>query len=644
MKHSAASLLLPILVGVAGLLFSACQSESDGDRTDEIRPAERIPSQKAQAFYAGNPEIFILANPGDLPDDLEWKDGMEQEPFASPEAVRGGTVTSYMLSWPPTLRRIGPESNHGFRGVLYDGNDLALVDRHPVTRAFHASLAEAWAISEDRQTVYFRLDPRARFTDGVPVTADDYLFTFFFRLSEYIRDPWSNNWFSTRYESITRYDDHTIAIRLPEPKAEPLNWASIGPTPEHFYHDLDHDFVEKYQWKFEPTTGPYRVRSGDVRRGRSITLTRLDDWWADEHRFYRNRYNPDRMRYLVIRDVEIALQRFLQGDLDIFSLNEPDFWYDKTPDAREVQRGFISRYTFYNDRPRPNLGLWINSAKPLLDNRDIRVGIHHAANFDRVIRFLFRGDYRRLNTTADGYHEFTHPELRAREFSIEKAREAFGRAGFTEAGGDGILRDANGTRLSFTLSTRDGPWRHILPILREEARKTGLDLRLEVLDGTSIYQKVMEKNHEINFGGYNIGLPYPRYWEFWHSENANVPQTNNITNFSDPEADALIETYRTTDSLREMIRLAHQIEEIIHEAAVYVPGHYAPFYRIGAWRWIRFPEFFDVPLSGSPFSYGLFWVDQEKKAEVEALRRAGESLEPIEKVFDDWKTAGQASD
>jgi len=624
-----------IILSLATLFWSACGQGSSVSESGAA-PGERIRSDKAWAYYEANPDFFIFASPEDLPDDLAWEDGMDQEPFASPEAVRGGTTRSAMLSFPPTLRRVGPESNHGFRGVLYDGNDLALVSRHPVTRQPHAALAREWAISEDRQTVYFRLDPRARFTDGVPVRSDDFLFTFFFRRSEYVRDPWGNNWYSTRYESITHYDELTFAIRLPEPRAEPLEFASIGPTPEHFYHDLDHDFVDRYQWEFEPTTGPYRLE--EVRRGRHITLARLDDWWADDHRFYRHRYNPDRRRFILVRDVEIALQRFLQGEFDFFDLTEPEMWYDKTQNHSSVRDGYIGRYVFYNDRPRPNLGLWINTAQPWLDNRDVREGIHYASNFERVIEFLFRGDYQRLRTTADGYGPLTHPDLIARPFAIDKAREAFARAGFDRPGSDGILRHGNGDRLSFTLTTRDGPWRHILPILREEARRAGLEFRLEVLDGTSVFQKVMEKNHEINFGGYSIGLPYPRYWEFWHSVNAGVPQTNNITNLASDTLDELIDTYDRADSLEHMTELAHRMEAYIHQEAVYVPGYFAPFYRIGAWRWIRFPEHFDVPLSGGPDSYGLYWIDAAEKERIEAARRNNQPLEPYERVFDQWKS------
>ena len=85
---------------------------------------------------------------------------------------------------------------------------------------------------------------------------------------------------------------------------------------EHFYHDLGDDFVEKFQWEFQPTTGPYVIHEDDIKKGRAITLTRNDDWWAKDNKFFRNRYNPDRIRVQVIRDAaKPALRKLSSGKL-----------------------------------------------------------------------------------------------------------------------------------------------------------------------------------------------------------------------------------------------------------------------------------------------------------------------------------------
>jgi len=615
------------LVGTTGCAPPTGDEDSSGTDEDLVTPSE---------YYAANPEFFRFASINDLPDDLTWEDGMDQEVFTSPDAVRGGTLRSFMLQFPPTVRLVGPDSNHSFRNVLLDDNVVSLVDRHPVTGDFFAALAQRWAVGPDKQTVYFELRPEITFSDGEPITADDFLYLFYFMQSEYIQAPWYNNWYSTEYDGITRYDGRTLAIHLSTPKPEPLEFASVRPVPEHFYGVLGPSWVTDHQWKFEPTTGAYTLHGKDISANRSLRMTRVEDWWANDHKFYRNRYNPDSKHFELVRDINIAFERFKKGDFDLFGLTLPEYWGERSQDE-PFERGLIRKAVFYNQVPRASVGLWINTSKPLLDDPKIRQGLHHAMNFDRVIHKHFRGEFARLNTTSDGYGDFTHPEIRAREFSIDKARRLFAEAGFTEQGPDGILRDADGNRLSFTVTLGEGPREDVAQILKEEARKTGLEINILSLEPTSFFKQVVEKQHQIAFLGWNTSLPYPRYWEHFHSENADKPQTNNITNTADPEMDPLIERYRNSTDLDEKRELAHTLEEMVFESAVFVPGYTTPFYRVGFWAWIRFPDHFDVPISEGPGQHGLYWIDLDLKREIMDERRS-DSQRPSEiLVYDEWK-------
>lgn len=618
-----------------GLAVFGCAPGGGGDETEEeAEAADRITPEE---YYEANPGFFRFASVDEIPGDLEWNDGMDQEPFASPDAVRGGTLRSFILNFPPTVRLVGPDSNHSFRNVLLDDNAVGLVSRHPVTGEFFAALAEEWAVLPDKRTVFFRLRPEARFSDGEPVTADDFLYLFYFMRSEHIRAPWYNNWYSEEYDGITKFDDRTIAVHLSTPKPEPLEFAGLRPVPEHFHGTLGPDWVPENQWKFEPTTGPYELKRENIKANRSLRMTRVEDWWADDHKFFRNRFNPEAKHFALVRELSIAFERFKKGDFDLFGLTLPEYWNERTEGVEPFERGLIRKAVFYNRVPRPSIGLWINSAKPLLDDRNVRLGIQHAMNFGRVIERHYRGEFARLNTTSDGYGDFTHPALRAREFSIDKAREYFAAAGFTEQGPDGILRNAEGERLAFTVTVSEGPRAEVVQILREEARKAGLELDILALEPTSSFKQIIEKQHEIAFAGWNTSLPYPRYWEGFHSANANRPQTNNITNTANPGMDRKIERYRDSTNLDEKRTLAHELEEMVYEEAVFVPGYKTPFYRVGFWAWIRFPEHFDVPLSESAGQHGLYWIDRELKEEILAERR-GDSQRPNEVlVYDRWK-------
>ncbi|MFO7550461.1 MAG: extracellular solute-binding protein [Haliea sp.] len=655
MKKTLSTLFLASLV----LLLGGCGNAGDdgagaSDTAGDAAAAAEV-NAEIEAFYAANPDFFGFKTPADLPSDLEWTSNDHLAEIGSPEAKKGGTQYGALQDFPRTLRTVGPDSNGGFRPFLQDDVRMGLAHLHPDTLELYPGLAESWAVDWDNQTVYARLNPAATWSDGEPITADDFLFMFWFYRSPYIMAPWYNNFYSTTYTNITRYDDHTLSISMAERKPDMDERALLlRPIPRHFYREMGDDFSERYQWAFEPTSGAYIVRDQDVRKGRSIALTRHENWWARDMKHWRYRFNPDRIQLSVIRDTPKMFEAFRRGDIDQFGLNLAEYWYEKLPDsAPEVQAGYIHKRQFYNQRPRPNFGLWINTAQPLLDNREIRLGISHATHWELVIEKFFRGDNSRMDTAQHGFGEFSHPSIKAREFNIDKAQAHFAAAGFTRRGEDGILVNEQGQRLAFTLSTGYENLRDVLTILRQEAAKAGLELRLEVLDGTAGWKKVQEKQHDIHFSAFAVFLEmYPRFWEHYHSANAYdqafledgsinpqrqlKTQSNNLETFANFTMDQLIERYRRSSDREEMIALSHQMIELHHDHASFVPGFYQGFFRVGHWRWVRYPEGFSYKHSDGPGELFVHWIDTEMKEETEAARRAGETFEPVIKVYDQW--------
>lgn len=613
--------------------------------TAQIEEAKAYRHPLAEEYYKEFPDFFRTASLDELPQDLEWIDGMEQPELGSPDAKKGGTVNFWLQDYPRTLRFVGPDSATNFRRVFHDEHDPKVVNRHPGTGDYYPGTTTAWAFSEDKKTVYFKLDPDVRYCDGVPVTADDYFFLFYFMRSPWIQAPWYANWYHEKYTHITKYDDHTIAVGLLESKPDPLRFfeEDIYPLPRHAFKDFSESFIGDYGWRFMPSTGPYVIHPEDINKGRSITQTRLDDWWGKDKKFFKFRFNPDKRVFNVIRDEDKALEAFLSGKFDFWRVRVADVWHDKL-DAPPVQRGYIEKAEFYNQTPRPCYSFRINTSKPILDNRDVRVGLQYATDWDLVIREYFRGDFQRMETSSDGYGEFTHPTLKARRFDVKKAEEHFAKAGFTKRGPDGILMNDKGQRLSFTVTTGYSKFRDVLTILQQQARKAGVDYKPEILDATAGWKKAQEKKHEITFTALNRSVElYPRYFDFWHSYNAfkedgsPKPDTNNFTVTAKPEFDALIEKYESSQDLEEIKQIAHKLEEMIHEEGSFIPGWVQPFYRTAYWRWIRFPEEFDYKLSGEYDQYSLYWVDEALKEETKKAIASGKTFEPVTRIFDQHK-------
>jgi microcin C transport system substrate-binding protein len=633
------------------LLLTAC---GDSSEPTSQEPARDI-MPEVTAFYAEHPDFFGFKTAAELPADLVWEDGAQQPDIGSPQAKKGGTQYRRLQDFPRTLRTAGPDSNGSFRPYLLDDVGMTLAKPHPQTGDLYPGLAESWAIDKPNKTVYIKLNPLATYSDGVPITADDYLFMFWFYRTPYISDPWYNSNYSERFTNISRYSDHIISITLPQAKPDIAYFAlSLRPIPRHHYNAMGEDFADRYQWQFEPTPGPYIIKDGDIRKGRSIALTRLDNWWAKDLKFYRHRFNADRVQFNVIRDTAKAFEAFKRGDIDQFGLGLAEYWYEKLSDTNsDVQAGYIKKAVFYNQRPRPPFGLWINTARPLLDNLDLRQGIAHATNWQLVIDQFFRGDSSRLNDSNDGFGEFSHPSLKGRAFDIEQALQYFTAAGFSQRGRDGILMNAGGERLSFTLTTGYASMKDVLTILKQEAAKAGLEYRIEVLDGTAAWKKVQEKKHDISFTAFGRFLEmYPRFWEHYHSFNAYdtaflqdgsinpqrklKTQTNNLESFARPEMDQLIEQYRASEDKQEMIELAHRMIELHHDHASFVPGFYQGFFRLGYWRWLHYPEEFSYKHASGAGELFVEWIDATAKQQTLDAKKSGEKFESSITIYDQW--------
>ncbi len=428
-----------------------------------------------------------------LPADLTWESNNTDPVYGDPAAKRGGTFHTFMTSFPLTLRVYGPDSNGGFAGYVRETN-LPLLGTHPLTGNPMPLLANEWAFGPDNKTLYFRINPKARWSDGKPVTADDWLFALKMLRSKEINDPWYNNYYSTQITDVTKFDDHTLAITSGSEKSRQdlLDSLPFTPVPSHAIK-LTANWVKEYNWKVLPVTGAYRI--GEVKKGKSITLERVKDWWGDEERYFQHRFNPDRIEIKVLRDQNIAWQHFLRGDLDTFGLTMPNWWHDKTKTA-EFEKGYIERTWFYNQTPQSPMGLYLNTADPLLRDLNVRLGIQYALNLDKMLTTLLRGDYQRLNSYGSGQGDFTNTEIKARPFDPKLAREYFAKAGFSKAGPNGILQDNKGQPLTLTITYTTAEHAQRLTLLREEAKKAGLNLELNLMDASAGFKSMLEKKHQ----------------------------------------------------------------------------------------------------------------------------------------------------
>jgi microcin C transport system substrate-binding protein len=652
------------LLASAALGLLGCGPSGNSD-------AERFPaydnSDEVDAHYKTHPEFFQFKEEKDLPADLVWDTGAGLEEIGSPKAKKGGDFRFYIDQYPATYRVEGPESNGSFRSEHWDNIYVTNVMVHPNLQGkYIPGVCNAWAVGADKKTVFYKIDPDASFTvqnhrtfawSKVPVRTQDFFFLFYLETHDYLQDPWAKNHYTTKYASITRYSDLIFSITLAEQKADPVYWTALVPFCREYYKDFGPDFPERFNWRTNPTTGAYAIDLEHSIKNRKVVMKRIPDWWAKDKVNYRYRFNPDRIIYTVIGNMDKAFEVFRKGELDYFWLNAPNYWYEKM-DIAPYNSGHMVKAKFYNRWPRPPYGVYINCSKPILSDREVRIGLHHAINVQKMIDVNMRGDYPRLNTTSDGYGVYTEPTLRARPYDPEQARKHFAAAGFSTLGEDGILQKASGERLSIELLVRSTPPTHRQYALRlkEEAKRAGVEIRIEVLDNTSMFKKLLEKKHDLAISAWNSTPPYPRYWEGYHSVNAyemneaktdfkknadgsRIPKTNtnNISMTADPELDKVIDEYEKATTTEDLVRLSHECSKRIYEEGSFIPGWNMNFVRCGYWNWLQWPDDFNVAATDLPESTYVFWIDEAQKTKTLQELKAGVQHEPQDLVFDKYK-------
>jgi microcin C transport system substrate-binding protein len=572
----------------------------------------------------------------ELPKDIIWVTNDSDPLFASPEAKKGGTLHLSIMSFPLTFRVVGPDSNSSFRSAIL-GNQFGLIGIHPNTLNSIPELATHWAFGKDKKTMYFKLNKKARWSDGKPVTAVDFAFTLEFMRSKHIVAPWYNDYYTKEIDKVVVYDDYTLAVV--STKAQPDLHLKIGinPTPRHFYGKLGKDFVKKYNWKIVPNTGPYQIY--DFKKGKYVRLKRKKDWWAKDLRYFKNRFNVSRVVFNVVRDFNIQWEYFKKAKVDVFGITLPKFWHVKTK-TPVVENGYVHKIWFFNATQQSASGMWLNQDREIFKDKNVRYAFAHAMNIQKLIDKVLRKDYFRLEHGYIGYGRYSNKHIRARRFDLKKVDYYMKRAGWSR-GADGIWAK-NGRRFSVEVSYSFEAHTPRLVVLKEEAKKAGVELRLQRLDPSASYKKVIEKKHDVAWMGWSTSLR-PHFWEHFHSFNAHKPQTNNITNTDDPEIDNLIDAYRNSLDEVERINLSHRIQEKIHEIGAFVPTFMVPYVRQAYWRWWKLPKIPGTKHSGDlfdPFSSstgGLFWYDKGVHEETKRSMKKKKAFPPVTIIDDTYK-------
>jgi peptide/nickel transport system substrate-binding protein len=402
----------------------------------------------------------------------------------STQAANDSQLVLTSLSEPKTFN---PALNQEFPNILlfcFRG----LTAENGVTGEVEPFLAESWEFSDDQRRVVFTLREGLKWSDGMPLTADDVVFTF--------RDVIFNESIPTDdrdafrigvdqvLPEVRKVDSRRVEFIMPEPFA-PLLRALAGPTgvnilPRHVLQDavqtLDADgnpiFVSTWQTNADPTqiviNGPYQMES--YATAERIVFRRNPYFWKRDRNGQSLPY-IDRIVWQFLGSDDTQLLRFRSGELDAVGDSGPIRPEDFSLLKREEDRG---NFTVYNGGPRSGTLFVVFNLNQAKDDQgrpfvnpvrsrwfntlEFRRAIAHAINRDRLINNVYRGIGEPQNSpisVQSPYYRSPEEGLLTYDYDPDRARELLQAAGFTY-NSVGQLLDSEGNRVEFTLNTNAG--------------------------------------------------------------------------------------------------------------------------------------------------------------------------------------------
>ena len=505
----------------------------------------------------------------ELPKNIKWQTDSHKPFLSSNKAKKGGTYRNYILSYPSTFRLYGPNSNSGgFVGYNRAYSFWSLVTRHPNTSKFLPELATHWYLAKDQKTAYFKLNQKARWSDGKKIIADDYLFNFEFLQSKFIQAPFYNQYIRENIASVEKIDNYTIKVVSVKPSWRLLEIVNLTPTPRHATK-LDKDWVKRTQWQPNIVPGPYVLKKFE--KNKFIEFQRIKNWWGKEEAEYKHKFNFDVIRLDVIRNEAIAYEVFKKGKLSVFYPTEVQ-WIKET-NISAIKKGNILKHKYPIDVWTGIRGIMFNTEDKIWSDATLRKALAYTIDFEKINKNQLYS----LNQRKNNFFDVDPPYKLKRKtygFNLKKSNQILDKEGWKRSSKDGI-RYKNGEKLTLRVfygSSRHNPY---LGTIKNNTLKAGINLELVLQDGAAFFQSLESGNYQavvLFFGGGR----YPSPRQFLHTENKKSG-TNNIFLFGNKKLDQLIDTYEFDLSEKKRVAAIKEIEAIAHENVLLIHFWERPF-------------------------------------------------------------------
>lgn len=427
--------------------------------------------------------------------------------FAGPASPKsGGRIVLSTTTDPKSFNDMVAKetSTTMITGFLFEG----LTRLNAQTLKVEPNLAQRWTVSKDGLIWTFYLRKNLRWSDGVPLTADDVIFTF----NDLIYNPdvanSSRDIFTVdgKEFKVEKVDDYTVRFILPVKFAPFLKGMSQSILPKHKLADAVKQKKFNYTWGIDTPPheivgqGPFVLDA--YQPGEKVVLKRNPYYW-------RTARNGDRLPYLdevlvlIVPSSDVELLKFMEGSLDYYDLRGMDYPLLKPLESKK-------NFTVYNMGPTMgssflvfNLNTRINekTKQPFVspvkmawfNDIEFRKAVAYAIDRDQMTKIVFNGlAYPQFSPISPADTFFFNPKVIHYDYNLAKARDILSKAGFQDRNEDGVIEDNQGNRIQFNIATNaDSAERmDIAAIIRQDLERLGMDVRLIPMEFNTLVGKL----------------------------------------------------------------------------------------------------------------------------------------------------------
>jgi len=483
----------------------------------------------------------------------------EAQVRGNPQAVVGGVRRERFSTQPASLHPLNATDAYGnnILDQIYEslaGNDMETLDHIPL-------LASSWEFSADKKVITFHINPKAKWQDGKPVTAEDVKFSFdvLFHPKLKTRAKWMA--YYSNFDKVEAVNAKTV--RFVVKKDHFLNFINVAGLRIVPKHKFKNDDPNRTPLTKKPMgSGPYKFDSWT--KGSVVKLRRHDSYWGWKLPQNVGRYNPKQALIKIIATDKVALETLKKGELDQMGLT-PEQWMRETtgePFGMGVESGKkLIKMEIKNKSAKGYRYVGYNLESPLFSDKRVRWAIGHLFDRETYIKKFYYGFQVKAVGPFEVNSRYSSPQIKPQEFSIAKAIQLLGEAGWKDTDGDRIL-DKDGRPFRFTIMTADPETGvKMLTLAKETMKKAGVELNIKVVDWTSFLQLIDEfKFDAVMLGWTRSAFPDPT--ALWHSKSA-VQGGLNLVRYKNPKVDKLIDEAVKTIPDEKRVKLYRQIHELI---------------------------------------------------------------------------------